>query len=246
MSLYLVTSPRHRRRVKMPPRRTTAEPVTVQVSDEAGISSADVYTDGPDPVVPPQDVLDDWARFSQPNGDAARVLNEEVRTGPRFEEKPPTTPADKPKAGPPTLDEWQDFFARVVFLTLAEWYVQWCFRGVPEDIVSDEDLQRCILTKEERKAIALPLSELANKSSTARRHGRQVIAFFETAESFILIGMWAAKVHRIAGKYRPKREKPAKAVKPHERVHTDEADSGRGGTGGVVYPDVQVFNPGVG
>lgn len=218
------------------------------MSDEAGISSEDAYSDGPEPVVPPADVLDDWARFSESPGartqDAGRVLNDEAP--PRVREKPPVTERDKPKAGPPTLDEWQDFFARVVFLTLAEWYVQWCFRGVPEEVVSDEDLQRCILTKDERKAIALPLSELANKSSTARRHGRQVIAFFETAESFILIGMWAAKVHRIAGKYRPKREKPAKVVKPSERVQQDQADSGRRGTGGVVYPDVQVFNPGVG
>lgn len=219
------------------------------MSDEADISSADAYSDGgPEPVVPPNDVLADWARFSESPGartqDAGRVLNDEAP--PRVREKPLLTEKDKPKAGPPTLDEWQDFFARVVFLTLAEWYVQWCFRGVPEEIVTDDDLQRCILTKEERKAIALPLSELANKSSTARKHGRQLIAFFETAESFILIGMWAAKVHRIASKYRTKREKPAKAVKPNERVQPDQADSGRRGTGGVVYPDVQVFNPGVG
>lgn len=203
----------------------------------------------PPPVVPPQDVLDDWAKFSAgpPTRDAGRVLDHESRLGDLFEEKPAVTEKDKPKAGPPTLDEWQDFFGRVVFLTLAEWYVQICFLGVPEEIISDEDLQRCMLTKDERKAIALPISELANKSSTARKHGRQVIAFFETAESFILIGVWMAKVRRIANKYKPKKEKPAKVVRPkRERVQPNEETGPTGGEHGTVFSDVRVFNPGVG
>lgn len=171
------------------------------------------------------------------------VLDEELKSkSPRQAEKPPVS--EKPKAGPPTLDEWQDFFARVVFLTLAEWYVSWAFRGVPEDIVSDEDLQRCTLDREERKAIALPLSELANKSAVARKHGRQVIAFFESAEAFILVGMWMAKVNRIASKYRPKHPKRVKADVRMEQ----NPPTGNGGAGAPEGwdPNISVFNPGVG
>ncbi len=189
--------------------------------------------------VPPKGTFrQDQKRSPKPDD----VLDEEAAKPPRFSEKPPVS--EKPKAGPPTLDEWQDFFARVVFLTLAEWYVSWCFRGVPEDIVSDEDLARCTLDREERKAIALPLSELANKSSVARKHGRQVIAFFESAEAFILVGMWMSKVHRIAGKYKPKTGRKADVrMGPNAPVA-----NGRGtGTERPGWdPDVSVFNPGVG
>jgi len=188
--------------------------------------------------VPPPDTFFEAGRRAHD-----KVLDEEFKKPPKFiDEKPP--PSEKPKAGPPTLDEWQDFFARVVFLTLAEWYVSWCFRGVDENIVSDEDLKRCTLEKDERKAIALPLSELANKSSVARKHGRQLIAFFESAEAFILIGMWMSKVHRIARKYKPSKGKPDVRIQPDQTP-----GNGAGpftGPGGVVYPDVQVFNPGVG
>jgi hypothetical protein len=208
------------------------------VSAEDVINSEDVYDSGPPPLVPPDDIFE--------SGNAHRVLDDEYRSAPdrpRFEEKPEVTEKDKPKAGPPTLDEWQDFFARVVFLTLAEWYVTWCFRGIPDEVIDEGDLRRCTLSKEERKAIALPLSELANKSSVARKHGRQVIAFFETAESFILIGMWMAKVHRIAAKYKPKKEKKEK---PSERIQPNQENPGRRGQHGVVYPTVAVNNPGVG
>lgn len=201
--------------------------------DSAADFDASGIPSGPPPTVPPEET------FSEPH--ASRILDEEIKKPPRFEEKAPLKDSDKPKAGPPTLDEWQDFFARVVFLTIAEWYVSWAFRGIPEDIITDEDLAKCTLTREERKAIALPLSELANKSTVARKHGRQVIAFFESAEAFILIGMWMSKVHRIAGKYRPKK------VKSHERM-AENASPGNGtGPGRPAFdPNVQVWNPGTG
>jgi hypothetical protein len=208
-------------------------------SSESASSNDNDLTD-PDAYVPPPDTYFDAGRRAHD-----KVLDDEVRKTPKFiEEKPQVTDRDKPKAGPPTLDEWQDFFARVVFLTLAEWYVSWCFRGVDEGLVTDEDLRRCQLDKEERKAIALPLSELANKSTVARKHGRQLIAFFESAEAFILIGMWMSKVHRVARKYKPQKGKP------NVRMGPDAPNpNGAGpvpGPGGIVYPDVQVFNPGVG
>ncbi len=225
------------------------------MSAESGISSADAdrpfdvrYVDegdfdfedkGPKPTVPPKGTFKDQQPKTPP---ADRILSEEAEKPPRFEEKPP--PSDKPKAGPPTLDEWQDFFARVVFLTLAEWYVSWAFRGIPDDVISDEDLARCTLSRDERKAIALPLSELANKSSVARKHGRQVIAFFESAEAFILVGMWMAKVHRVAAKY-----KPPKGGRKHERMAENPPPGNGTGPSGdrpQFDPSVTVWNPGTG
>lgn len=178
-----------------------------------------------------------------------KLLADEVpQSSARMDEKPKVSEEDKAKAGPPTLAEWSDFFARLVLLTLAEWYVQWCFRGVPEEVISEDDLARCVLSKDERKAIALPMAELANKSALARKHGRKVIAFFESFESVILLGIWASKVHRIASKYRPRREKTPKQPKERrqrERMGQDETNPNGSGEG-IVLPGVQVFNPGVG
>jgi hypothetical protein len=165
-----------------------------------------------------------------------KELDEEFQKPPRFEEKPP--PSDKAKAGPPNLDEWEDFFSRIVLLTILEWYVSWCFRGIPEEVISEEDLQRCVLSREDRKIIAQPMAELANKSSFARKRGRQVLAMAESAEAVIVLGMHLSKIHRIAGKYKPKK------VKPSERVQPNQATGN--GTGPVFDPNVTVWNPGTG
>lgn len=221
--------------------RVSSDASTNSESASADFASADVPVDasGIPFTTPPPGTFADQRRKTPPTA----ALNDEIpHSSTRLEEKP--EPSDKPKAGPPTLDEWQDFFARVVFLTLAEWYVSWAFRGIPEDIISDEDLSRCVLSREERRAIAQPVSEVANKSKLARKHGRQVIAFFEAFESVILIGVWMAKVNRIASKYRPKKEKRG------ERMGSDAATGTRNGSVGgdrpVFDPNIQVFNPGTG
>jgi hypothetical protein len=242
----------------MPPRQTPpptvarnlpgasrkTEPQTVKVTSDGDTNSESASADYPSADVPfdasgirattpPAGFYDDPKKAP-----ADKILTEEAKLPPRFAEKPEQGP--KPKAGPPTLDEWQDFFARVVFLTLAEWYVSWAFRGIPEEVISDEDLQRCVLSREERQVIAQPLSELANKSSIARKHGRQVIAFFESAEAFILIGMWMAKVHRVASKYKPKKEGRRERLGP-------DAPAGNGANTRPAFdPSIQVFNPGTG
>jgi hypothetical protein len=229
----------------------------VRVTDEDDISSdaagprfdfGEPTFDGPPPLEP-DDVFNPPKPDPGPSG--PKHAKEAAKDGPkidaeikstRLSEKPVPKEGDKPKAGPPTLEEWQDFFARIVFLTLAEWYVTWCFRGVPEDIISEEDLKRCTLSKEERQQIALPLSELANKSSVARKHGRQVIAFFESFEAIILIGMWMSKVHRIASKYRPRKEKRPVNVRVEQNA---PPSNGSGGAPGFD-PNVSIFNPGTG
>jgi hypothetical protein len=166
---------------------------------------------------------------------SAKAIDKEVRKA-RLEEKPPK---DKAKAGPPTLAEWQDFFARIVFLTIAEWYVSWCFRGVAEDVIDDEDLAKLTLSKEDRAQIAAPFAELANKSSIARKHGRQLIAFADSIEAMVIVGMWVSKVNRTARKYKPQKEK---------RARMGQAAPPANGAGPGYIPDenVRVYNPGTG
>lgn len=171
--------------------------------------------------------------------EVAPTLDREVKkVKARDTEKPVK---DRAKAGPPTLAEWQDFFARVVFLTIAEWYVSWAFRGIPDDIIADEDLDKLTLSKEDRAQIAAPFAELANKSSLARKHGRQVIALADSLEAVIIVGMWISKVNRTARKYRPERKKRSGRVGP-----TASTTNGEGPGEFVPDENIRIYNPGTG
>jgi hypothetical protein len=172
--------------------------------------------------------------------DVGDAIDREVKRNRRVEEK---LPKDKAKAGPPTLAEWQDFFARVVFLTVAEWYVSWAFRGVPEELIADEDLDKLTLSKEDRAQIAAPFAELANKSSIARKHGRQIIALADSMEAIIIVGMWVSKVNRTARKY-----KPAKKAKVRNGSMGQAPSAANGEGPGEFVPDenVRIYNPGTG
>lgn len=151
---------------------------------------------------------------------------------------------DEPKTTPPNVDEWMDFFSRIVIRFLTEWYVDTMFRGIDEDIVSDSDAQKLLLTEEERDTIARPFAEYANKNPFMRKHGRQIVAFADSFESVVMLGRWYMRVNRIARKYRPKKQNvPA-------RVHVNGSNNGNNGqgtqgtTGGNLPEGFSVFNPG--
>lgn len=112
-----------------------------------------------------------------------------------------------PKSGIPDVDEWLDFFSRIVLRTLLDWYVDYAFRGIDEDLVSEKDLQRLALSKEERNEIAAPLAEYANKNKFTRKHGREIVALADSMESMIVLTRYVMRVNRIARKYRPKQPK---------------------------------------
>jgi hypothetical protein len=178
--------------------------------------------------------------FFEPPPEIGDAIDREVKRNRRVEEKPPK---DKAKAGPPTLAEWQDFFARVVFLTVAEWYVSWAFRGVPEELIADEDLDKLTLSKEDRAQIAAPFAELANKSDIARKHGRRIIAMADSMEAVIIVGMWVSKVNRTARKYKP--AKKAK-VKNGSMGQAPPAPNGAGPGDFVPDENIRIYNPGTG
>jgi hypothetical protein len=216
-----------------------AEPEIIQaiVSDDTSSADAasplfdfdelppDPYADVPQNAAPPVEE----SAFRESIADSRLAEKKEIKD-------------DRARAGPPTLDEWEDFFARVVLLTFMEWYVTFVFRSVDDEIVSDEDMARCVMSKEDRKAIAIPLAEFANKSSVARKHGRQVIALFESMEAILILGMWMSRVNRIARRYKPKKQK----VQARADMGPVQAGSNGAGDGPVFDPNVTLYNPGVG
>ncbi len=152
--------------------------------------------------------------------------------------------ANEPKAGPPNLDEWMDFFSRIVIRFLTEWYVDMVFRGIDEDIVSDADAEKLLLTQEERDSIARPFAEYANKNPFMRKHGRQIVAFADSFESVVMLGRWYLRVNRIARKYRPKKQDVPARVHVHGSNNGNNGQSATGTTGGRIPDGYGVYNPG--
>jgi hypothetical protein len=111
------------------------------------------------------------------------------------------------KTGPPDVKEWQDFFSRIVLRTLTNYYVTFAFRGIDEDIVSDRDIDRMKLTKEERQKIAAPLATFSTKSKLLRKHGRLIVSSGDSIDALISLGTWASRVNRLAHKYRRQMKK---------------------------------------
>jgi hypothetical protein len=161
-------------------------------------------------------------------------------------EQPPDKDS-KPKAGPPKLDEWQDFFSRILIRSATDWYINWAFRGVDEDMLSPREVERINLTKEERDRIAKPFSEVANKSTFMRKHGRAIIALSDSWDSIIALGAWYNRVTRIARKYQTKQPRTV-----HAHVSAGQSTSGTAngspvnGQGNYQQPYTGPFGTGAG
>src|SRR5215469_12666768 len=155
----------------------------------------------------------------------------------------------KAKTGPPTADEWQDFFARIVIRFMTEWYVDFVFRGIDEDLVTDNDAAKLLLTEDERNVIARPFAEFANKSPFLRKHGRQVVAFADSFESIVILGQWFTRVNRIARKYARIVRKPTVQAQPEEKydVNFEQSQARSNGHKSPGIPDnIVLHNPGSG
>jgi len=151
------------------------------------------------------------------------------------------------KATPPSLDEWSNFFSRVVLRVGTEFYINLAFRGIDEDSVSDRDLDRLVMTDEERKMIATPFAELSHKSKFMRKHGRMIVASGDALNALVVLGVWMGRVNRIASKYRPKVVKGS--VNGHGNNGQDtQAPIWEGSSGGRFPPgfDGGFTNPGTG
>lgn len=116
-------------------------------------------------------------------------------------------PRTDPKAGPPSLDEWQQFFSRVVLRVFINWYLDFAFRGIPEDALNERELERLVMTEDERRAVAVPFAELSHKSKLMRKYGRTIVASGGAFEAVITMAAWMRRVNKIAAVHRPKQQR---------------------------------------
>lgn len=175
----------------------------------------------------------------------------EKAAGGRIRREETTGPRDA-KTGPPSLDEWQKFFSRVLLKIITETYINWVFRGVEEDALSERDIERLLMTDDERKYISVPLAEISNKSRFMRRHGRMIVASGDAFNAFVVMAAWANRVNRIAAKYKPQSARVSETRLRSERNGTTpETGNPQGsylnGSNGGRFPDGfsgTIVNPG--
>jgi hypothetical protein len=148
------------------------------------------------------------------------------------------------KSGPPTLVEWQNFFARFVIRVITE---AWLFLmlGNIIDQLTPNELERITLAPEQMANMAAPMAEVANKTGFMRKHGRLMVGAADAAEAGLDLTLWMVRVARIARKYRP--------VKPTRNSHQPQqpgahthGDDGRSNGAPQGVNSVALFNPGSG
>lgn len=148
------------------------------------------------------------------------------------------------KGTAPNAAEWEDFFSRIVIRFLTEWYVDIAFRGIDEDLVTEQDAAKLLLTEDERNVIARPFAEYANKNPFLRKHGRQIVAFADSFESVVILGQWFSRVNRVARKY----NKIGKTTVMRGKAEHSHGDSGQSAASanGHATAGYGVYNPGSG
>jgi hypothetical protein len=184
------------------------------------------------PIEPPQDFGTDFETGSDIDEPRLRVKAE------------PPPPAREAKASIPSIDEWEDFWSRIVLRVACDWYIEWAFRGVDENSLTDREIDRVQMTDEERKRIGTPFAEFSHKSKFMRKHGRTIVASGGMFDAIVAIGTWTNRVNRIARKHKPLQGK----VVINERTGQSEPSAAPGGftgaNGGRVPGDWTVVNPG--
>lgn len=159
----------------------------------------------------------------------------------------PPPPAREAKPGIPSIDEWMDFFSRIVLRVACDWYIEWAFRGVDENRLTDREIERIQMTEEERKRIAVPFAEFSHKSKFMRKHGRTIVASGGMFDAIVALGTWTSRVNRIARKHKPSSPVQGKVV-INERTGQGESPPSQhgyaGANGGAVPDGVTIINPG--
>lgn len=141
-------------------------------------------------------------------------------------------PRTDPKAGPPSLDEWQKFFSRVVLKVFINWYLDFAFRGIPEDALNERELERLVMTEDERNAVAVPFAELSHKSKLMRKYGRTIVASGGAFEAMVTLGAWMRRVNKIAAAHRPKQQR-ATNVRTQANGNSGQGSQESNGTQGA-------------
>jgi hypothetical protein len=167
---------------------------------------------------------------------------EDSRLRQKVEDVPPARDA---KPGIPALDEWLDFFSRILLRVMCDWYIEFAFRGVDENSLTDREIDRIQMTEEERKRISVPLAELSHKSKFMRKHGRTIIASGGAFDAIVALGAWTRRVQRIASRHKT-RTVPGRVFNERTGQGSSEASGSgyAGANGGNVAGGVTIINPG--
>lgn len=142
------------------------------------------------------------------------------------------------KTGPPKVGEWQDFFSRIVIKYGTDMYMNMMLRDIDPAVLEPSDLVQLALSADDRKAIARPFAEFANKSKAARKHGRMIVSSADSVESVMILLKWGRSVSRIGRKHRaPKhRNKPPAQQHQHQHVTSQNGANGNGNIGPGSLP----------
>lgn len=142
-------------------------------------------------------------RFDDLGFDPTSLVPTPVEVKPLIE-APEKLKKESPKAGVPSLDEWQDFIGRFFLRTVTDGYLSLALRDIEDDLTPRER-EMIQLTKEDLKEMSAPLASLAAKSKLGKKHGRNLIAAADSYESIIALVIWMRRVNKIAKKYRKAR-----------------------------------------
>jgi hypothetical protein len=195
------------------------------------------------------EILDDSRETSHPETE----IDKPAERARRDRGKRQDTPPRDAKTGPPSLDEWTGFFSRVILRVVTEYYISYAFRGIDEDLLSEREVERLAMTDDERKLISVPLAEISNKSKFMRKHGRMIVASGDAFNAFVVLGIWASRVNRIANRYRPHQPKAQVRINGMDGSNGSSGqgtqDTGQEGTSGGHIPGWYtgpIRNPGSG
>lgn len=189
--------------------------------------------------------------------EAESAAGEETVSVRSIVEKPERLDPPEAKSGPPSLGEWEDFFARFVIRILVDLYLMMVLGDELLAELTPMEAKQIALSKEDMREIAAPLASLSNKSRFMKKHGRSIIATADSYESVITLMLWMRRVNRIAKKHRPKQPKPRKTrtvsgvsvptppVQEDSSYAFDDGYSG-GEVSGTPINGFGVFNPGAG
>lgn len=231
--------------------------------------NASIVSDDDIPLFEREDVpAGDFDFFDAPSG-MNDIVDGEVIEGPfgnssRLKSDGSSSLDRDAKSGQPNIDEWMHFFSKVCIRVATDFYIDYAFREVDEDELSDNEIQRIKLTDIERDRMARPFAEYSNKSKFMKKHGRMIIASADSIDAVLQMGMWFARVNRIASKYKGTRKRaprvrpvraspifqPTPQPQPEFEDRSEDVSSGQSSPSRTDHwrPDIRgpVYNPGGG
>lgn len=131
-------------------------------------------------------------------------------------EKPKNTPKPQATKAAPSVEEWQGFFAKIVVRGLTSGYLWLVLRDIEEELTPAER-EMIHLREDELMELAAPFASFSVKSKFLTKHGRSIVSFAESYESFIGLWFWMRRVNKIAKRHRKPQPVPGFVMQQEEQ-----------------------------